>query len=202
MWAQNCLNQAGILCFYLRNHGYVCTWMLCCFHSLIYVISTQTFGLFTDNVGGQLCGDKDCSFSGMSISGRVWRKVPESKVGVGALVWNQTLEKMWRSANVLLLHHKKIPEFETIFCGHILHFSRAVWYGHWYATWHHSSLWQWLVFQIVALLWWYMMWHFKSVCVCVYVCVRVHVCVCVCEWVHAYVHVCMCIHTCVGGTGE
>ena len=31
-----------------------------------------------DSVGGQLRGDKDCPFSGVTSSGRVWRKVPES----------------------------------------------------------------------------------------------------------------------------
>ena len=31
-----------------------------------------------DQVGGQLCGDKECPFSGVTKSGRVWRKVPES----------------------------------------------------------------------------------------------------------------------------
>ena len=31
-----------------------------------------------DRVGGQLHGDKECPFSGVTRSGRVWRKVPES----------------------------------------------------------------------------------------------------------------------------
>ena len=31
-----------------------------------------------DRVGGQLRGDKECPFSGVTNSGRVWRKVPES----------------------------------------------------------------------------------------------------------------------------
>ena len=29
-------------------------------------------------MGGQLRGDKECPFSGVTRSGRVWRKVPES----------------------------------------------------------------------------------------------------------------------------
>ena len=33
-----------------------------------------------DRVGGQLCGDKECPFSGVTKSGRVWRKVLESDV--------------------------------------------------------------------------------------------------------------------------
>ena len=31
-----------------------------------------------DRVGGQLRGDKECPFSGVTKCGRVWRKVPES----------------------------------------------------------------------------------------------------------------------------
>ena len=31
-----------------------------------------------DRVGGQLRGDKEYPFSGVTKSGRVWRKVPES----------------------------------------------------------------------------------------------------------------------------
>ena len=31
-----------------------------------------------DRLGGQLCGDKECPFGGVTKSGRVWRKVPES----------------------------------------------------------------------------------------------------------------------------
>ena len=31
-----------------------------------------------DDVGGQLHGDKECPFSGVTKSGRVWTKVPES----------------------------------------------------------------------------------------------------------------------------
>ena len=38
-----------------------------------------------DRVGGQLCGDKECPFSGVTKSGRVWRKVPES--GAQSVVW-------------------------------------------------------------------------------------------------------------------
>ena len=32
-----------------------------------------------DRVGGQLRRDKECPFSGVTKSGRVWRKVPESR---------------------------------------------------------------------------------------------------------------------------
>ena len=32
-----------------------------------------------DSVGGQLHGDKECPFSGVTKSGRGWREVPESE---------------------------------------------------------------------------------------------------------------------------
>ena len=35
-----------------------------------------------DRVGGQLRGDKECPFSGVTKSSRVWRKVPESDAGI------------------------------------------------------------------------------------------------------------------------
>ena len=46
-----------------------------CFYSHI---STGTFSEGADHVAGQLHGDKECPFSGVTKSGRVWRKVPES----------------------------------------------------------------------------------------------------------------------------
>ena len=51
-------------------------WALGCFCSHI---STRTFRrALTDRVAGQLRGDKECPFSDVTKSGRVWRKVPES----------------------------------------------------------------------------------------------------------------------------
>ena len=58
---------------HLDSHTAPELWTLCCFHSLI---STQTFLEGADSVGGQLRGDKECPFSGVTSSGRVWRKVP------------------------------------------------------------------------------------------------------------------------------
>ena len=55
---------------------YVRAWKLCRFHSLT---STQTFrGALTASVNSR--ADKECPFSGVSNSGRGWRKVPESDV--------------------------------------------------------------------------------------------------------------------------
>ena len=57
-------------------HVYVRAWALGCFYSHI---STRTFRrALTASLHGQLRGDKECPFSGVTKSGRVWRKVPES----------------------------------------------------------------------------------------------------------------------------
>ena len=44
----------------------------------VIVIPTQCLSEVADRVGGQLREDKECPFSGVTKSGRVWRKVPES----------------------------------------------------------------------------------------------------------------------------
>ena len=77
---QNRLNRDGTpsLLFFLprvdASHVYVRAWALGCFHSL----STQTFRrALTASVDS--CAEmKECPFSGVTKSGRVWRKVPES----------------------------------------------------------------------------------------------------------------------------
>ena len=51
------------------SHVYVRVWALGCFHKL---------SEGTDRVGGQLRGDKECPFSGVTKSGRVGRKVGSS----------------------------------------------------------------------------------------------------------------------------
>ena len=57
------------------SHVYVRALALGCFYSHI---STGTFLECADRVAGQLRGDKECPFSGVTRSDRVWRKVPES----------------------------------------------------------------------------------------------------------------------------
>ena len=44
-----------------------------------------------DRVAGQLRGDKECRFSGVTKSGRVWRKVPESDARSVALEHSERL---------------------------------------------------------------------------------------------------------------
>ena len=45
-----------------------------------YVASTVSLDVWegAESVGGQLNWDEECSFSGVTSSGRVWRTVPES----------------------------------------------------------------------------------------------------------------------------
>ena len=59
---------------------YICVWSL-----LVLLVPKLSEG--AENVGGQLRGDKECPFRGVTSSGRVWRKVPESDVrGVALLL--------------------------------------------------------------------------------------------------------------------
>ena len=53
-----------------------CVSCLCCFYMQPYQYPNLSEG--ADRVGGQLRGDKEWPFSGVTKSGRVWRKVPES----------------------------------------------------------------------------------------------------------------------------
>ena len=57
-------------------HVYVRAWALGCFYSHI---STRTFrrALTVSLVDTEMRGDKECPFSDVTKSGRVWRKVPE-----------------------------------------------------------------------------------------------------------------------------
>ena len=63
--------------------------MLCCIRSLI---STQTFQRALTAGNGQVCRDKECPFSGVTSSGRVSRKVPESDV------WSMMVPLLMRTA--------------------------------------------------------------------------------------------------------
>ena len=51
-----------------------------CFSARLFQQSNRYPNLLegADCVGGQLCGNKEYPFSGVTKSGRVWRKVPES----------------------------------------------------------------------------------------------------------------------------
>ena len=57
------------------SHVYVRAWALGCFRSHI---STRTFRRALTASLNSCAIDKECPFSGVTKSGRVWRKVPES----------------------------------------------------------------------------------------------------------------------------
>ena len=46
--------------------------------SLLQLYQYPNLSEGADRVGGQLRGNKECPFSGVTKSGRVWRRVPES----------------------------------------------------------------------------------------------------------------------------
>ena len=71
---------------------YVLAWTLCCFHSLISKYPNRSEG--ADSVGRQLRRNKECPFSGVTCSGRVWKNVPEHDTGSVSLT---------QSANTVLL---------------------------------------------------------------------------------------------------
>ena len=53
-----------------------------------------------DRVGGQLRGDKECPFSGVTKSGRIWRKVPENcarSVDKGLTLLLLSSRAVWKS---------------------------------------------------------------------------------------------------------
>ena len=54
------------------------TWVLGRYRLLPQPYQYPNLSEGTDRVGGQLHGDKECPFSGVTKSARVWRKVPES----------------------------------------------------------------------------------------------------------------------------
>ena len=58
------------------SHVYVRVLALGCFYSHIYKYPNLSES--ADRVAGQLRGDKEYPFSGVTKSGRVWRRVPES----------------------------------------------------------------------------------------------------------------------------
>ena len=67
--------------FFFTRGGCV-TCLRACLGARLLPQSSQYPNLWdgADRVGGQLRGDKECPFSGVTKTGRVWRKVPESGV--------------------------------------------------------------------------------------------------------------------------
>ena len=66
--------------YYFLTRGGCVSCLLACLGARLLPQSYQYPNLSegADRVGGQLRGDKECPFGGVTKSGRVWRKVPES----------------------------------------------------------------------------------------------------------------------------
>ena len=70
-----------------------------------------------DNVGGQLRRDKECPFSGVTKSGKVWRKVPESDArsvvqGMWRLSVSEADRRVQKSVKVDDDHRHKTEQYE------------------------------------------------------------------------------------------
>ena len=73
-------------------------------------------------VGGQLRGDKECPFSGVTKSGRVWRKVPESGArSVHAALQNACLRCFVVSYLAGTTDMKLLPFRRTLICFYSHH---------------------------------------------------------------------------------
>ena len=66
--------------FFFLTQGGCISCLRACLDARLLLQSYQYPNLWegADHIGGQLCGDKECPFSGVTKSGRVWRKVLES----------------------------------------------------------------------------------------------------------------------------
>ena len=53
-----------------------------------------------DCIGGQLRGDKECPFGGVTKSGRVWRRVPESNARSVRTIMTQQSNESSRGVNI------------------------------------------------------------------------------------------------------
>ena len=60
-----------------------------------------------DRVAGQLRGDKECPFSGVTKSGRVWRKVPESDAR--SVISTQTFRRALTASVDSCVEIKSVP---------------------------------------------------------------------------------------------
>ena len=83
-----------------------------CLRACLDAMSLSQFHLYpdlsegADRVGGQLLEGKDCPFSGVTRSGRVWRKMPESDARRVGLRFESalallSLQKLWSVDTVL-----------------------------------------------------------------------------------------------------
>ena len=153
--------------------------------SCVYV-RAWTLGAFTvilvpesfvgaDRVAGHLCGDKECPFSGVTKSGRVWRKVTESDAQSVEMTFPFFSKRnpLWTRSDQRSKDSFSPNNTLVVFPPLALLSSAAS----------PCSLWCLEIMYIAH----------RHLCVCVQA--REHTCVCVC--VCACKHVCVCVCVCV-----
>ena len=69
---------------WIETELFFCNWGGCvsCLHACLGTRLLPDLLEGADHVGRQLCRDKECPFSGVTKSGRVWRRVPKAMLGV------------------------------------------------------------------------------------------------------------------------
>ena len=77
----------------MSKHGSIILYV----HGQLRTATSTLTQLLNYGVGGQLRGDKECPFSGVTKSGRVWRKVPESDAR-SVQSWSQYAD-LWEGAD-------------------------------------------------------------------------------------------------------
>ena len=91
------------LLFFTRDEGASCLRACLGTRLLLQFYQYPNLSEGADRVGGQLRGDKKCPFSGVTKSGRVWRKVPESGTRSGLLLmYKSTLPQSMPSLSTVI----------------------------------------------------------------------------------------------------
>ena len=74
-------SSSSFFCFYFFTRGGCASYLRASLGARLLILQSYSYRSLSegaDRVRGQLRGDKECPFSGVTKSGRVWRKVPES----------------------------------------------------------------------------------------------------------------------------
>ena len=122
------MRQHSFFFFFLPRvdvpHVYVHALTLGCFHSLIS--TPNLLGGGADSVGGQLHGSKECLFSGVTKSARVWRKVPEGDAwSVGS--WLPITQTVSANHNTTIDILRKTPKERLPWFSHKLKPQSMAW---------------------------------------------------------------------------
>ena len=88
--------------FFFFTRGWCVSCLRACFGARLLLQSHYYRNLSegADRVGGQLRGDKECPFGGVTKSGRVWRRVPESNARSVRTIMTQQSNESSRGVNI------------------------------------------------------------------------------------------------------